>query len=369
MTPAGNFEDFDLPPAPDYGNLSFWSMSPGKSGETGTLVPPNLPSCSELETCGLADTFYLHPTTWYTSVSWNAPALHPVTAYLSDDAIGPQQASLFNSAGRVFAPRYRQMAAASFLQPGAFQHRNAKQALNVAYGDVKSAFQYYLNNHWDGKRGIILAGHSQGSKLLSILLKDFFKNKPLQKHLVAAYLPGWTVFESEFQREQGSPHSVHVCEHKTDSGCVISWRAFAHGGDPKAFLYVAPKHEKDKPICVNPLTWTKEGYASGELNLGGLDIMHPWTMLNYFSRGNTKASDRVALPTLTPNVADAECKDGALYFTPLPRVGLGWMIWPVWHFASFPGLNYHTYDINLYFANVRANAAERVKAWHSKFSD
>ncbi len=364
LTPEGEFEDFEVPPAPDYSNSSFWSMLPGKEGHTGDFVPPGLETCHDLGTCNIADTFYVHPTTWYTSASWNAPALHPVTAYLSDDAIGPQQGSTFNSAGRVFAPRLRQMAAASFLQRDGFNNPNAKKALAIAYSDVKSAFQHYLDHHWDGKRGIILAGHSQGSKLLSDLLKEYFDNQPLKKYLVAAYLPGWTVFESAFAK---GGNQVHVCESKLDTGCVISWRTFARGGDPTAFLHVAPSIEGDQPVCVNPISWEKNGaHVDAGKNLGALDLMHPWTMMAYFSPDNTRASDRVILPSLTPKLADAECINGDLFFSPPSRIGLGWGLWPVWHFATFPGGSWHTYDINLYFANIRANAAERAKAWRSK---
>ena len=212
------------------------------------------------------------------------------------------------------------------------KHPDSEAALDLAYGDVRRAFEHYLRRHNSG-RPIVLAGHSQGSLHLVRLLRDFFcADCPLRTNnqLVAAYLLGWTVFPSE---TSGLP----VCAAANATGCVISWRTFERGGDPTAFLYVRPpvvvvksggggREEKrdaadtgtaaeevtrEVPICVNPLTWTIDGRhadalgertrremnqsiatgsrpqaeGDGGLNYGGnygsLDLMHPWTMIHY----------------------------------------------------------------------------------------
>jgi len=57
--------------------------------------------------------------------------------------------------------------------------------LELAYQDVKTAFEYYLKN-WNQDRPIIIASHSQGSVHAQRLLKEFFEDKPLAKQLVAA---------------------------------------------------------------------------------------------------------------------------------------------------------------------------------------
>ena len=89
MTPTMPFSQSPSMLPTDYNNENMWSMLPGR-GDTGTLVPPGSKTCEEVNLCNAADVFYLHPTTWYTASSWNAPAYTPVTAYLSDEAIGPQ---------------------------------------------------------------------------------------------------------------------------------------------------------------------------------------------------------------------------------------------------------------------------------------
>ena len=101
------------PPTPDYANTSFWAAL-GREQDSATLHPPD--SLQRAPNPSAADTFYLPPTTYYSSASWNSGALNPVTSYLSDDAIIPQQATAFNANTRVFVPRIRQATAAVYLQ-------------------------------------------------------------------------------------------------------------------------------------------------------------------------------------------------------------------------------------------------------------
>ena len=72
-----------------------------------------------------------------------------------------------------------------------------KKALFLAYGDVKRAFKYYLENYNQG-RPIIIASHSQGSFHSIKLIQEFFDGTPLQKQFVAGYLPGWPFTEATF---------------------------------------------------------------------------------------------------------------------------------------------------------------------------
>src|SRR5258706_533076 len=65
----------------------------------------------------------------------------------------------------------------------------ALAAFELAYQDIKTAFQYYLD-HYNNGRPIIIASHSQGSSHAQRLLKEFFENGPLKNRLVAAYVIG-----------------------------------------------------------------------------------------------------------------------------------------------------------------------------------
>jgi alpha-beta hydrolase superfamily lysophospholipase len=73
----------------------------------------------------------------------------------------------------------------------------ARPPVDLAYADVKAAFQYYLAHYNEG-RPIIIAGHSQGTAHATRLLHEFFEHDPkLRRQLVAAYLIG---IQSEARR-------------------------------------------------------------------------------------------------------------------------------------------------------------------------
>jgi hypothetical protein len=92
--------------------------------------------------------------------------------------------------------------------------------------------------------------------------------------------------------------------------------------------------------------------------------MHYRTMWNYLI-GRKRAKDRVQPPGVIPNITDAQCVDGNLIVARISHWGYGWGWWPfpAWTFGAFPQRNYHTYDYNLFFVNLRVNARERVLAW------
>ncbi|MCZ3230209.1 DUF3089 domain-containing protein, partial [Acinetobacter baumannii] len=83
------------------------------------------------------------------------------------------QASVFNEAGAIWAPRYRQATFGAFLT----DRKAAEEALQLAYGDVQAAFDRFLDEIGPD-RPIILAGHSQGALHLTHLLKDRIAGTP-----------------------------------------------------------------------------------------------------------------------------------------------------------------------------------------------
>ena len=105
------------------------------------------------------------------------------------------QASAWLNAGDLYVPFYRQAHYRIFVEP---YSRGGEHAWEVAYEDVKNAFQYYLKHYNKGKP-IIIASHSQGSMHAKRLIKEFFDQKPLQNHLVVAYLIGTRIFSDEFE--------------------------------------------------------------------------------------------------------------------------------------------------------------------------
>ncbi|MGY8791817.1 MAG: DUF3089 domain-containing protein, partial [Pseudomonadales bacterium] len=67
---------------------------------------------------------------------------------ITDSWVMRDQASVFNGCCDVYAPRYRQATLYSFTDTS--EVKNGEQALELAYGDVKTAFKYFVDNHNEG---------------------------------------------------------------------------------------------------------------------------------------------------------------------------------------------------------------------------
>ena len=287
---------------------------------------------------GGAAVFFLHPTSYLNRAHWNAP-LDDREANDRAALFLRAQASAFNEAGEIWAPRYRQATFGAFLT----DRRAAEQALRLAYGDVLAAFDAFLAEAGPD-RPIILAGHSQGALHLTHLLKDRVAGTPLARRIVAAYVVGWPVSLVTDIGRMGLP----ACTAPDQRGCVLSWQSFAEPADPTLIREVYDRStgfdgrpRRGTPmLCTNPLTGmgsgTGGGAAPATANLGTL---YP----------NSDLSGA----TITPGRVPARCDDrGLLLIGSPPDVGP----------YTLPGNNYHVYDYSLFWANVRADAARRLAA-------
>lgn len=322
--PQGSFESEEELISPDYSNLSFWAAAPQKkdnADKTPGEVFENKQDQAE------ADVFFIHPTSYTRergNTEWNGDLLDQELNDKTDEGTILFQASVFNGAAKIYAPRYRQAHIfVYFTEEEGYQPKYAERALELAYSDVKQAFEYYLDN-WNKGRPIIIASHSQGTTHAVKLLQEFFDGQPLADRLVAAYLIGMPVLESDFQE-------IEPCQSADATGCFVSWRAYQRGYLPKW------KDPAEDVVVTNPLTWqTDTTYASAELNKG--------TVLYNFDKG------------ITPGIADAQKHKGHLWVTK-PK-------FPGSVFMRFK--NYHIADYNLFYANIRENARKRVDAFLGK---
>ena len=74
----------------------------------------------------------------------------------------------FSERCRIYAPVYRQLTIASIFT-GTPQQR--EEGGKLAYADVREAWRSYLANDNRG-RGVVLVGHSQGTRMLRQLLRE-----------------------------------------------------------------------------------------------------------------------------------------------------------------------------------------------------
>lgn len=312
--PKGPFNPTEVDMAPDYSNPYYWAALPAKV-DSADQVPAGLASAKNDQE---ADVFFLYPTIYFgekEDTEWNAPVNDEAFNRRVDESTILYQASVFNAAGKVYAPRYRQAHIRTYYSKDSLL---SKKVFDLAYQDLKHAFEYYLE-HYNNGRPIIIASHSQGTTHGRRLLKEFFDGTALQKQLVAAYLIGMPVLKDEFE-------NIPVCENAEATGCFVSWRTFKKGYTPKKWV-------SEDIAVVNPLTWsTNTELADFSLNQGGL----LWDF------------DKLK-PSLTNAQINAE-------------KGILWAKKPRF-FGNFLLLrrNYHIADLNFYYLNVRENAVLRVE--------
>lgn len=329
--PAGHFQAAAQSDAPDYTDLTSWLAKPSLTGNPAQWVPEGVSSAEG----GKAAIFYIHPTTYLERDRWNA-TLHPGGATeFRTDLFLRSQASAFNGAGQIWAPRYRQAAFGAFL----LDSRDAQQALDLAYGDVASAFDQFVEEA--GDRPIILAGHSQGALHLERLLRERVADKPLAKRIAAAYVVGWPISTTADLPQMGMP----ACSAADQTGCILSWMTFGDPPNPDLILghwedskgFTGGERSRDDLLCVNPITGTFGGAASAELNPGTL----------------VPTSD-LRSAALQPQIVGARCEKGLLIADgSIPSLGP----------YVLPGNNYHVYDYALFWGAIRRDAERRLAAW------
>merc|ERR1712032_768356 len=96
--------------------------------------------------------------------------------------------------------------------------RSSQEAVDLAYGDVRSAFEHFLGRA--GGRPIVIASHSQGSIMTVRLLELFETDAKLKQRLVCAYILG-PVGSFPADRFDRCFPSLHPCNGPLDTMCVV----------------------------------------------------------------------------------------------------------------------------------------------------
>lgn len=310
--PLRSFSHYAPPPVPDYAQTKNWAALPDQK-DSADAVPLNSAEVDGQQNAKV-DVFYIHPTLNFSGKSWNGDVNDKKLNKLVDKYPIRFQASVYNGSCKVYAPRYRQATLYSFVEK---KKNNGQQALELAYQDVRTAFEYYLKNYNNG-RPFIIAGHSQGSKHAYRLLVDYIEhNELLRSKLVAAYAIGMAT--------DSSYASLAPCDSANQVGCLISWNTFRWGAESTNHYLGMNRY------CTNPLTWTRDSvYVTAEKNFGGLDRKF----------------------RLVEKACDAKIQAGLLWIHK-PSKG---------RFAS-AGKNFHVSDYNLFYMNLRKNVSERVNEY------
>ena len=335
-TPKGHFEAPKAGGGPDYSKLDSW-ISNSELNSSGADDPSSwLPAGVNQQGLGDASIFYIHPTTYLDTDRWNA-TLHPGGETEFRTRLFVQsQASVFNEAGGIWAPRYRQAAYGAFL----LKSEDAQEALDLAYLDVKAAFEEFVKEAPKG--GIILAGHSQGALHLERLLREEIAGKPIAKRIVAAYVVGWPIDIKSDLPALGMP----ACTSRDQSGCILSWMTFGSpaNGDfifdqwQKTRGFTGGQRRRDDALCVNPISGIQDGTARPQDNPGTL-----------------VPNADLSSASLQPALLGAHCDKGLLILDgQVPPIG-GFVL---------PGNNYPAYDYALFWGAIRQDAENRLFIWN-----
>ena len=273
------------------------------------------------------DVFYLYPTAWSnTNPNPEICAIDNPSMLKEAPEAFARQATAFQTIANIYAPFYRQ------------DNSSPIDRLNTIAGiptlDAVAAFEYYINNYNNG-RPYILAGHSQGSDVMSNLLARYMKDHPeVYTRMIAAYVIGFPITA---QYLADNPH-LKFAEGPDDTGVIISYDTQALDVPPGT----NPVLSGMVGVVINPITWTRcETLAPKRKGLGSF------------------LPDAEGVYTKVPQYADAKVdkKDGVLICSTADENAIA----IINKAQGFPRGVYHSFDYPFYYYNIRQNAANRTQ--------
>ncbi|MEG0919479.1 MAG: DUF3089 domain-containing protein [Bacilli bacterium] len=279
------------------------------------------------------DVFYLYPTTWSKKTEDEPDYAHIEHKGMRKNAqrVFASHSMVFANSCNVFAPYYRQ------TDPdfGEGYDGSLVDIIGDTYAakDAIDSFDYFIKNINKG-RPFILAGHSQGSTILQVLLATYLKdNEEIYKNMVAAYIIGYSVTK-EYLKD--NPH-LKFAKGAKDTGVIISFNTEG----PK-YTGKAPMVLKNS-LVINPINWkTNDERANSKLNLG--EIIFENHKPKVVTPGNKDAIINTNRGTVVCTTADPD------------KYKHKW----------FPKGLYHEYDYEFYYGNLEQNVKGRISSFLKK---
>ena len=271
----------------DYSDEKTWLCRPGRQDAcavdlTTTVIKANGSMSRETwaaDPKAPIDCFYVYPT-----VSTDQTPNSDMTADPAELNVVRLQFARFASKCRPYAPLYRQVTLAGLrriLGGGA----SGGLSVGVGYDDVRDAWNYYLAHDNNG-RGVVLIGHSQGSYVLTELIRREIDGKPIQSRIVSAILPGATIPVARSKDVGGAFQHIPLCHAASQTGCLIAYSSFRSTSTPPSntrFGKVADPNME--AACTNPAALA-----------GGSAELHAYLS----TAGSTIVSPAAPKPWVTP---------------------------------------------------------------------
>ena len=252
-------------------------------------------------------------------------------------------ATVYEDSANVFMPYYRQ---SGLRYAGEIKKKTGNidaAFLGVPYDDITSALDYYFDNYNNG-RPFIIAGHSQGSAIIRLVLKKYFKeHHDYYKLMIAAYVIGYSVTKDDLEAYK----HLKFATGESDTGIIISWNTEGR----KNFENDAPNSViLPNAISINPLNWKlDETYAPANENLGSLFL-----------------NEETGEPEIGDIVADAQINlTRDMVITNVKAQPLPENVAKL--FAEIFGPDgRHDNDYTYYYNNIKDNVAKRIEAYKAR---
>ena len=290
------------------------------------------------------DTFYIFATDYIMS-SFEEGASDYATLDNEEMLQGAEleyrdHATAYAESTNVFAPYYRQSglryAGEVIKKTGDFNNA----LLGLPYEDITAALDYYFEKCNEG-RPFIIAGHSQGSAMVLLLLRTYFKeHTEYYARMIAAYAIGYSVTTDYLA---SNPH-LKFATGETDTGVIIAWNTEGPGNVEANAKSVVILPETRS---INPLNWKlDETYAPASLNLGSI-VIDEKTGEPSIGDVGADAQINLARGTVVTNakieaMPEDVAKVAAEFFGPDGR---------------------HGNDYTYFYNNIKDNVAKRVAAY------
>lgn len=277
----------------DYSNIDNWMFLPEENEKT-------------------VDTIYLYPSAYGITgeTEDDIADIDDVNMRLMAIYYASSQASVFEESTNLYAPYYRQFTVNSLVD---MIEESPKSLQYIASKDIYNMLDYYFENCNEG-RPFILAGHSQGSVWLTVVLEDYMKAHPeYYERMVAAYVIGYSVTKEYLEK---NPH-LNFAKASDDTGVIISYNTEGPG-NKEAYNCVVKKGA----ISINPINWKLDDtYATNGVDDAQIDE----------ERGVIICTSKENPPELKASLKEYFGEDSL-----------------------------HLYDYDLYATELKKNVAERI---------
>lgn len=281
------------------------------------------------------DVFWIYPTVYIDAAAGKFAEITATAMREQAQTVYKVQGSVFEGLGDVYVPYYRQLNGAKFTAMNGDDVFEACHELPRT--DLYAALDYFFDNV-NEERPFILAGHSQGSLMLNIILREYFKaHADRLERMVAAYQIGYSLTKDMLADNP----ALKAATCADDTGVIASWNTEGPASSDAGTTYVL----RENSIAINPLNWkTDDTYAGVELNRGSLvpDASGTYALREGMADARIDVERGVVVCTTA---------DRAMYAIPAERAFM------------FGPESYHSYDYGFYYANIRENAALRIEKW------